>query len=68
MAGTLVSKAADWAYQSNWNGIKDKTDWAGHKIDDSIDVVKKSTEKAVDSVGEATKSISNHLNPMKWSW
>ncbi|GBZ33565.1 T7SS effector LXG polymorphic toxin [Staphylococcus aureus] len=68
VAGTLVSKAADWAYQSNWNGIKDKTDWVGHKIDDSIDVVKKSTEKAVDSVGEATKSISNHLNPMKWSW
>ncbi|HDE0048454.1 TPA: transposase, partial [Staphylococcus aureus] len=66
VAGTLVSKAADWAYQSNWNGIKDKTDWVGHKIDDSIDVVKKSTEKAVDSVGEATKSISNHLNPMKW--
>ncbi|WP_262374947.1 hypothetical protein, partial [Staphylococcus aureus] len=31
--------------------IKDKTDWVGHKIDDSIDVVKKSTEKAVDSVG-----------------
>ncbi|MQH80030.1 transposase, partial [Escherichia coli] len=27
VAGTLVSKAADWAYQSNWNGIKDKTDW-----------------------------------------
>ncbi|WP_436799334.1 hypothetical protein, partial [Staphylococcus aureus] len=45
-----------------------KTEWVGHKIDDSIDVVKKSTEKAVDSVGEATKSISNHLNPMKWSW
>ncbi|WP_376708777.1 hypothetical protein, partial [Staphylococcus aureus] len=44
----------------------------GHKLDDGIDVVKKSTEKAVDSVGnvvgEGTKSISNHLNPMKWSW
>ncbi len=33
---------------------------------------KNTTEKAVDSVGtivgEATKSISNHINPMKWSW
>lgn len=70
--GCLATKGADWAYQNNWKGIKDKTDWVGHKIDDGIDVVKKSTEKAVDSVGnvvgEATKSISDHINPMKWSW
>lgn len=47
-------------------------DWAGHKIDEGIDAVNKTAEKAVDSVGnaigDATKSISNHINPMKWSW
>ncbi len=35
-------------------------------------LLKKSTEKAIDSVGnvvgQATKSISDHINPMKWSW
>ena len=71
-ASSLAGMFADWAYQTNILGLKDKTDWVGHKIDDGIDVVKKSTEKAVDSVekavGEATKSISNHINPMKWSW
>ncbi|CAC6192274.1 Phage protein [Staphylococcus aureus] len=71
-AATGFAIAADWAYENNLWGLKDETDWVGHKIDDGIDVVKKSTEKAVDSVekavGEATKSISNHINPMKWSW
>ncbi len=66
--GSVSTMLVDWAYQNNKAGIKDKADWVGHKLDDGIDVVKKSTEKAVDSVGEATKSISNHLNPMKWSW
>lgn len=60
-------------YQSkNEFGIKDKNDWIGHKLDAGIDAVEKSAEKAIDSVesavGEATKSISNHINPMKWSW
>ncbi|CYC31783.1 Phage protein [Staphylococcus aureus] len=68
MFGSVSTMLVDWAYQNNKAGIKDKADWVGHKLDDGIDVVKKSTEKAVDSVGEATKSISNHLNPMKWSW
>ncbi|HDK7900739.1 TPA: transposase [Staphylococcus aureus] len=71
-AATGLAIAADWAYENNLWGLKDETDWVGHKIDDGIDVVKKSTKKAVDSVekavGEATKSISNHINPMKWSW
>ncbi|WP_179077139.1 hypothetical protein, partial [Staphylococcus argenteus] len=38
--------------------------------DDGIVAVKNTTEKAVDSVrtvvGEATKSISKHINPMNW--
>ncbi|MCR0920753.1 LXG domain-containing protein [Staphylococcus aureus] len=71
-AATGFAIAADWAYENNLWGLKDETDWVGHKTDDGIDVVKKSTKKAVDSVekavGEATKSISNHINPMKWSW
>ncbi|HCV8785934.1 TPA: transposase, partial [Staphylococcus aureus] len=70
--GTLFTFITDWAYQNNIAGIKDKADWVGHKIDDGIDVAKKSTEKAIDSVGnvvgQATKSISDHINPMKWSW
>lgn len=70
--GIIFSNLTDLAYQNNFLGIKDKTDWVGHKIDDGIDAVKKSTEKAVDSfenaVGEATKGISSHINPMKWSW
>ncbi|MBO8870503.1 transposase, partial [Staphylococcus aureus] len=60
--GIIFSNLTDLAYQNNFLGIKDKTDWVGHKIDDGIDAVKKSTEKAVDSfenaVGEATKGIS----------
>lgn len=28
-------------------------DWAGHKIDEGIDAVNKTAEKAVDSVGNA---------------
>ncbi|EVB11203.1 hypothetical protein, partial [Staphylococcus aureus] len=71
-AGIIGSTVSDYLYQNNYFGIKDKVDWAGHKIDEGIDAVNKTAEKAVDSVGnaigDATKSISNHINPMKWSW
>ncbi len=71
-AAFVISMITDWAYQNNKAGIKDKVDWVGHKIDDGIDAVKNTTEKAVDSVGtvvgEATNNISNHINPMKWAW
>lgn len=71
-AGIIGSIVSDYLYQNNYFGIKDKVDWAGHKIDEGIDAVNKTAEKAVDSVGntigDATKSISNHINPMKWSW
>ena len=57
-AATGFAIAADWAYENNLWGLKDETDWVGHKIDDGIDVVK-IYKKAVDSVekavGEATK-------------
>lgn len=70
--GIGATHLADWAYQANILGLKDKTDWVGHKIDEGIDNFKKSTVSTVDSignvVGEATKSISNHINPMKWEW
>lgn len=71
-AAFVISMITDWAYQNNKAGIKDKVDWVGHKIDDGIDAVKNTTEKAVDSVGtvvgEATNNISDHINPMKWAW
>ena len=39
-AATGFAIAADWAYENNLWGLKDETDWVGHKIDDGIDVVK----------------------------
>lgn len=68
----IGSMLADWAYQTNKFGLKDKTDWVGHKIDDGMEAVGKSTEAAIDSVkntvGDAAKSIGKHINPMKWAW
>ncbi|HEI7729946.1 transposase [Staphylococcus aureus] len=69
---TVFALGTDLIYQNNIFGLKDKVDWVGHKIDNSIDVVKKTTEKSMDSVGnavsEAKNIISNHINPMKWAW
>ncbi len=71
-ASSVSSILVYWTNQRNEFGIKGKNDWIGHKLDDGIDSVKKSTEKAVDSVGnvvgEGSKSISNHISPKKWSW
>ena len=52
-AGIIGSIVSDYLYQNNYFGIKDKVDWAGHKIDEGIDAVNKTAEKAVDSVGNA---------------
>ncbi len=52
-AGIIGSTVSDYLYQNNYFGIKDKVDWAGHKIDEGIDAVNKTAEKAVDSVGNA---------------
>ncbi|MBO8619738.1 transposase, partial [Staphylococcus aureus] len=64
---TVFALGTDLIYQNNIFGLKDKVDWVGHKIDNSIDVVKKTTEKSMDSVGnavsEAKNIISNHINP-----
>ena len=60
-AGIIGSIVSDYLYQNNYFGIKDKVDWAGHKIDEGIDAVNKTAEKAVDSVGntigDATKVL-----------
>ncbi|HEF0933358.1 TPA: transposase, partial [Staphylococcus aureus] len=46
---TVFALGTDLIYQNNIFGLKDKVDWVGHKIDNSIDVVKKTTEKSMDS-------------------
>ncbi len=66
--GSGLAFAADWAYQTNKLGLKDKTDWVGHKIDESIEVVGKSADSVRNTVGEATKNIGKHINSMKWAW
>ncbi|MBO8910662.1 transposase, partial [Staphylococcus aureus] len=43
---TVFALGTDLIYQNNIFGLKDKVDWVGHKIDNSIDVVKKTTEKS----------------------
>lgn len=43
--GIIFSNLTDLAYQNNFLGIKDKTDWVGHKIDDGIDAVKNLQKK-----------------------
>lgn len=72
VVGSISARVADLMYQNNFFGTKDKVDAIGHKIDDGIDVVKESAEVTIDSVentvGEATKSIGKHINPMKWMW
>lgn len=71
-AGSISAILVYWTNQKNEFGIKDKNDWIGHKLDVGIDAVEKSAEKTVDGVekchGEASKSISNHISPKKWSW
>ena len=44
-AGIIGSIVSDYLYQNNYFGIKDKVDWAGHKIDEGIDAVNKTAEK-----------------------
>ncbi len=72
VVGSISARVADLMYQNNFFGTKDKVDAIGHKIDDGIDVVKECAEVTIDSVentvGEATKSIGKHINPMKWMW
>ncbi len=42
---TVFALGTDLIYQNNIFGLKDKVDWVGHKIDNSIDVVKKNYRK-----------------------
>ncbi len=67
-ASSLASMFADWAYQTNILGLKDKTDWVGHKIDDSLQAVENSVDSIKNTVGNAKKNISKQINLMKWVW
>ncbi|GGI41401.1 hypothetical protein GCM10010896_13170 [Mammaliicoccus stepanovicii] len=64
--GIGATIAVDWAYQSNWKGIKDKTDWIGNKIDNGIDTAKDKLVEGVKKKREiqeyATNKVSNIVN------
>lgn len=71
-AGSISAILVYWTNQKNEFGIKDKNDWIGHKLDAGIDAVENFANDIVDTIknaiGEASKSISNHISPKKWSW
>ncbi|ARJ28909.1 T7SS effector LXG polymorphic toxin [Staphylococcus lugdunensis] len=57
--GTLAAYGADWAYQNNKLGIKDKVDWLGHKMDPVLGQLGQTKDQTIKILDNTATNVSN---------